>query len=67
MDTNKIFNADSKLKEAVITFFLDNFEVLAKHPSQYGETAVLEMKINLVPGVIPYKFTSETVESGPVR
>ena len=35
--------------------FLDNFEVLAKHPSQYCETEVLEMKIDLVPGVIPYK------------
>ena len=35
--------------------FLDNFEVLAIHPSQYGETKVLEMKIDLVPGVIPHK------------
>ena len=35
--------------------FLDNFEVLAKHPSQYGETEVLEMKIDLVPWAIPYK------------
>ena len=34
---------------------LDNFEVLAMHPSQYGETEVLEMKIDLVPGAIPYK------------
>ena len=25
------------------------------HPSQYGETKVLEMKIDLVPGAIPYK------------
>ena len=25
------------------------------HPSQYGETEVLDMKINLVPEVIPYK------------
>ena len=25
------------------------------HPSQYGETEVLEMKIDLVPGAIPYK------------
>ena len=30
-------------------------EVLATHPSQYGETKVLEMKIDLVPGVILYK------------
>ena len=35
--------------------FLDNFEVLATHPSQYGETEVLEMKIDLVLGAIPYK------------
>ena len=35
--------------------FIDNFEVLATHPSQYGETKVLEMKIDLVPGAIPYK------------
>ena len=25
------------------------------HPSQYGETKVLEMKIDLVPGPVPYK------------
>ena len=25
------------------------------HPSQYGETKVLEMKIDLVPGAISYK------------
>ena len=31
-------NADEKLKEAVIKLFLDNFKVLATHPSQYGET-----------------------------
>ena len=48
-------NADAKLKETVIKLFLDNFEVLATHPSQYGETEVLEMKIDLVPGAIPYK------------
>ena len=30
--------------------YLENFEVLAMHPSQYGET-----EIDLVPGVIPYK------------
>ena len=39
----------------MIKLFLDNFEVLATHPSQYGETKVLEMKIDLVQGVIPYK------------
>ena len=48
-------NKDAKWKEAVIKLFLDNFEVLATHPSQYGETEVLEMKIDLVPGAIPYK------------
>ena len=52
---NAILNAGAKLKEAVIKLFLDNFEVLAMHPSQYGETEVLEMKIYLVPGAIPYK------------
>ena len=52
---NEILNADEKLKEAVIKLFLDNFEVLATHPSQYGETEVLEMKIDLVPGAILYK------------
>ena len=25
------------------------------HPSQYGETEVLKMRIELVPGAIPYK------------
>ena len=39
----------------MIEWFLDNFEVLATYPSQYGETEVLEMKIDLVPGAIPYK------------
>ena len=39
----------------MIKLFLDNFEVLATHPSQYGETEVLEMKIDLVLGAIPYK------------
>ena len=55
LDANKILNVDEKLKEAVITLFLDNLEVLAKHPSQYSETKVLEMKIDLVPGAIPFK------------
>ena len=39
----------------MIKLFLDNFKVLAPHPSQYGETKVLEMKIDLAPGAIPYK------------
>ena len=55
LDTNAILNTDAKLKEAMIKLFLDNFKVLATHPSQYGETKVLEMKIDLVPGAIPYK------------
>ena len=55
LDTKEILNADAKLKEAVIKLFLDNFEVLASHLSQYGENEVLEMKIYLVPGVIPFK------------
>ena len=55
LDTNAILNVDAKLKEAVIKLFVDNFEVLATHPSQYGETEVLEMKIDLVQGVILYK------------
>ena len=38
LDMNAILNADAKLKEAVIKLFLDHFEVLAMHPSQYGET-----------------------------
>ena len=52
---NAILNADAKLKKAVIKLFLDHFKVLATHPSQYGETEVLEMKVDLVPGAIPYK------------
>ena len=55
MRRDAILNADAKLKEEVIKLFLDNFEVLAMHPSQYGETEVLEMKIYLVLEVIPYK------------
>ena len=50
-----ILNADEKLKKAVIKLFLENFEVLAMHPSQYGETEALEMKIDLVLRAIPYK------------
>ena len=50
LDVNEILNADEKLKEAEIKLFLDNFEVLAPHPSQYGETKVLEIKIDLVCG-----------------
>ena len=46
---NAILIADAKLKEAVIKFLLDNFENLAKHPSQYGETEVMEINIDLVP------------------
>ena len=37
LDTNEILNADAKLKEAAIELFLDNFEVLATHPSQYSK------------------------------
>ena len=56
LDKNEILNADAKLKEAVIKLFLDNFEVLATHPSQYGEIKVLEMKVDLVLGAIPYCY-----------
>ena len=52
LDTNAVLNVDAKLKEAVIQLSLDNFEVLATHPSQYGETEVLEMKTDLIPGAI---------------
>ena len=55
MDKNEILNANEKIKEAVIKLFVDNFEVLAAHPSQYGETEVLQMKINLIPRAVPYK------------
>ena len=55
LDSNAILNEDAKLKEEVIKLFLDNFEVLAKHPCQYGETDVLEMKIDLIPGAVLYK------------
>ena len=39
----------------MIKFFVENFEFLATHLSQYGETKVLQMKINLILGAIPYK------------
>ena len=55
LDTNEVLNTNKKLKEAVIKLFLDNFKVLAMNPCQYCETKVLEMKIDQVPGVIPYK------------
>ena len=54
LDTNKILNSYAKLKEAVIKLFVDNFEDLDTHPSQYGETKVLEMKMDF--------FQSETLE-----
>ena len=44
---------------------LENFEILATYPCQYGETKVLEMKIDLVPGANPLQIPSETVESRP--
>ena len=59
LDKNEILNADAKLKEAVIKLFLDNFEVLATHPSQYGEIKVLEMKVDLVLGAIPFCYKWE--------
>ena len=55
LDSNPILDKDAELKEDVIKLFLDNFKVLATHPSQYGETNVLEMKIDLIPGAVPYK------------
>ena len=55
LNKNKILIADSELKDAVIKLFVDNFEVLATHSSQYGGTEVLQMKIDLVPGLILYK------------
>ena len=39
----------------MIKLFLNNFKVLAMHPSQNGKTKVLEMRIYLVPGAAPYK------------
>ena len=41
LDENKILKINKKLKEAVIELFVDHFEVLATHLSQYGETKVL--------------------------
>ena len=40
LDSSAILKEDTKLKEEVIKLFQDNFEVLATHPSQYGETNV---------------------------
>ena len=37
LDKNEILNADAKLKKAVIKLFINNFKLLATHPSQYGE------------------------------
>ena len=46
LNENKILNTDSVLKEAVIQLFVDNFEVLATHPSEYCKTEVLQIKID---------------------
>ena len=59
---NEILNADAKLKEAGIKLSLDFVEVSATHPSQYGETEVLEMKIYLLPEAIQIQIASETIE-----
>ena len=40
--------------------FLDNFKVLATHPNKYGETEVLEMRIDLVLGAVPFKGSQRT-------
>ena len=40
----------------MIKLFVNNFKVLAKYPSQYGKNKVLKIKIDLVLGVIPYKY-----------
>ena len=58
-------NADAKLTVAVIKLFLDNFEVLATHPSQYGKTEVLEMKIRSSARSNPVQIPNETAESRP--
>ena len=63
LDSNEILNQDTKLKEEVIKLFLDNFDVLAIHPSQYGETDVLEMKIDLITGAVPYKSRVRLINS----
>ena len=49
LDTNEILSTNAKLKEPVIQLFVDNCDVLATYPNQYGETEVLEMKIDLIP------------------
>ena len=38
-----------KLRKKIV---FRQFEVLASHPSQYGENEVLKMKMDLVPGTI---------------
>ena len=53
LDSNAILNEDAELKEDVIKLFLDNFDVLATHSSKYGETNILEMKIDLITGAVP--------------
>ena len=55
LNNNEIWNADKKLKEGVIKFFVDNFGVLTTPPSQYGETEVLQKRIDLIPCSVPYK------------
>ena len=66
LEMNAILKADAKLKEAVIKLFLDNFEVLATHPSQYGETEVcIRNEDRSSTRSDPIQIPSETVESGP--
>ena len=48
----------------MIKLFIDNFQGFATHPSQNGETEVLEMKIDLVLGVIPNKSRVRPLNPG---
>ena len=42
---NAILNADAYVKEALIKNVLENFDVLAMHPSQFGETEVYKFRV----------------------
>jgi len=50
IDENEILNSDAELNEEVIKLFLDNFSFTSYH---YGKTDILELRIELEPGVVP--------------
>jgi len=46
LDENGILNQDEKLEEETVKLFVDKFSGLAENLKHFGETDVLEFRIN---------------------